>query len=122
MLATSANYKEIHYDVVRDVMVLQVNTREITFVRVTQKQFKPDPLDLLTKAATEQQAHLASAGHHTLTGLDPDIDQDRAPKNLRTPCPGRIGRSGQKLSTRSTEASRTATHLPSSSHPKEQGS
>ncbi len=31
-----SNYKKVHYDVVSDVMVLQVNTRENTFVRVTQ--------------------------------------------------------------------------------------
>ncbi len=27
-----SNYKKVHYDVVSDVMVLQVNTRENTFV------------------------------------------------------------------------------------------
>ena len=78
-----SNYKKVHYDVVSDVMVLQVNTRENTFVRVTQKQFNDDLLNLLTIAATEQQAHLASAGHRTLKGLDPDIDPDRAPKNFK---------------------------------------
>jgi hypothetical protein len=64
-------------------MVLQVNTREHTFDRVTQKQFNTDQLNLLTIAATEQQAHLASAGHSTLKGLDLDIDPDRAPKNFK---------------------------------------
>ena len=115
-----SNYKKVHYDVVSDVMVLQVNTRENTFVRVTQKQFNDDLLNLLTIAATEQRAHLASAGHHTLKGLDPDIDPYSASKNFKDA--GRIGRSGRKLSTRNTEASRTATHSPSSSRPKEQGS
>ncbi len=65
------------------VIVLQVNTCENTLVRVTQEQFNTDLLDLLTKTATEQQAHLASAGHRTLKGLDPDIDLDRAPKNFK---------------------------------------
>ena len=78
-----SNYKKVHYDVVSDVMVLQVYTRKNTFVRVTQKQFNDDLLNLLTIAATEQQAHLASAGHRTLKGLDPDIDPDRAPKNFK---------------------------------------
>jgi hypothetical protein len=64
-------------------MVLQVNIRENTFVRVTQKKYNTDLLDLLTTAATEQQAHLASAGHGTLKGLDPDIDSDLAPKNFK---------------------------------------
>ncbi len=34
-----SNYKKVHYDVVSDVMVLQVNTCVNTFVRVTQKRF-----------------------------------------------------------------------------------
>ena len=33
-----SNYTEVHYDVVSDVMILPVNTRENTFVRVTRKQ------------------------------------------------------------------------------------
>ena len=66
-----SNYKKVHYNVVSNVMVLQVNTRENTFVRVTQKQFNTNLLDLLIIAATEQQAHLASAGHSTLKALDP---------------------------------------------------
>jgi hypothetical protein len=78
-----SNYKKVYYDVVSDVMVLQVNTRENTFVRVSQKQFNTNLLNLLTKAATEQRAHLSSAGHSTLKGLDPDIDPDRAPKNFK---------------------------------------
>jgi hypothetical protein len=32
-----SNYKKVHYDLVSDVMVLQANTFENTFVRVTQK-------------------------------------------------------------------------------------
>ena len=113
-----SNYKKVHYDVVSDVMVLQVNTRENTFVRVTQKQFNTDLLNLLTIAATEQRAHLASAGHRTLKGLDPDIDPDRDPKNFKDA----MSRKDQELSTRNTEASRTEMHSPSSSRPKEQGS
>jgi hypothetical protein len=35
----ASNFKRVHYDVVSDVMVLQVNTQENTFVRVTQKGF-----------------------------------------------------------------------------------
>ena len=40
-------------------------------------------MNLLTIAAKEQRAHLASAGNRTLKGLDPDIDPDRAPKNFK---------------------------------------
>jgi hypothetical protein len=65
------------------MMVLQVNIRENTFVRVTQKQFNTDLLKLLTIAATEQRAHLASACHRTLKVLDQDIDLDHAPKNFK---------------------------------------
>jgi hypothetical protein len=36
---------------VRDVMVLQVNTSENTFVQVTQKQFNTDLLDLSLSTA-----------------------------------------------------------------------
>jgi hypothetical protein len=54
-----SNYKKVYYDVVSDVMVLQVNTSENTSVRVTQKQFNTELLDLLTIAATEQQVQLA---------------------------------------------------------------
>ena len=64
-------------------MVLQVNTRENTFVRVTQKQYNTDLLELLTIRAREQQAHFAGVAHRTLKGLDPDIDPDRAPKNFK---------------------------------------
>ena len=78
-----SNYKEVHYDVVSDVMVMQVNTRENTFVRVTQKQYNTDLLELLTIRARQHQAHFAGAAHRTLKGLDPDIDPDRAPKNFK---------------------------------------
>ena len=61
-------------------MVLQV---ENTFVRVTQEQINTYLFDLLKIAATEQQAHLARAGHSTLKGLDQDIDPNRAPKNFK---------------------------------------
>ena len=64
-------------------MVLQVNTRENTFVRVTQKQYNTDLLELLTIRAREQQAHFAGVAHRTLKGLDPDIDPDSAPKNFK---------------------------------------
>jgi hypothetical protein len=57
----ASNYKKVHYHVVSDVMVFQVNTRENTFVWVTRKQFNTFLLELLTIAATEQQAHLLSA-------------------------------------------------------------
>ncbi len=40
-------------------------------------------MELLTKAAKEQHAHLASAGHRNLKGLDLDIDPDLAPKNFK---------------------------------------
>jgi hypothetical protein len=46
-----SNYKKVHYNLVSDVMVLQVNTRENTFVRVTQKQFNTDLLNLVTDGA-----------------------------------------------------------------------
>ncbi len=80
---SNRDYKKVHYDVVNDVMFLQVNTRENTFVQVTQKQFKTDLLNLLTIAAMEQRAHLASAGHRDLKGLDPGIDPNCAPKNFK---------------------------------------
>ena len=73
----------VHYDVVSDVMALQVNTCENTFVQATQKQFNLDILELLTITAREHPAHLASTCHNTLKGLDPDIDPDCAPKNFK---------------------------------------
>ena len=78
-----SNYKKVHYDAVSGVMVMQVNTCENAYVRVTQKQFNMDMLELLTIAAKDHQAHFASAGHRTLKVLDLDIDPDRAPKNFK---------------------------------------
>ena len=66
-----SNYKRVHYDPISDVMVLQVNTEERTFVRVTQKQFNLDMLDLLKAAAVQYQAHFAGIQHRSLQGLDP---------------------------------------------------
>ncbi len=78
-----SNYKRVHYDLISDVMVLQLNTAERTFVRVTQKQFNFDMLDLLKAAAEQHQAHFAGTHHSTLQGLDPAINPDRPPRNLK---------------------------------------
>ena len=65
------------------VMVLQVNNRDNTFVRVTQKQYNTDLLERLTIRSREQQAHFAGAAHRTLKGLVPEIDPDSAPKHFK---------------------------------------
>jgi hypothetical protein len=77
------NYKRVHYEPISDVIVLQVNTQENTFVRVTQKQFNFDMLDLLKAAAEQHQAHFASIHHSTLQGLDPAINPDSPPRNFK---------------------------------------
>ncbi len=64
-------------------MVMQVNSASKTYVRVTQKQYNMDMLDLLKVAAAEHCAHLAAASHRTLKGLDPEINPDRPPKNYK---------------------------------------
>jgi hypothetical protein len=64
-------------------MVLRVNTDPQTYVRVTQKQYNMDMLDLLKVAAEEHYAHLAAASHRILKGLDPEINPDRPPKNYK---------------------------------------
>jgi hypothetical protein len=64
-------------------MVLRVNSAQETFVRVTQKQYNMDMLDLLKVAAEEHYAHLAAASHRILKGLDPEINPDRPPKNYK---------------------------------------
>ncbi len=64
----------MHYDPISDVILLQVNTNENTFVRVTQKQFNFDMLDLLKAAAEQHQAHFAGIHHCTLQCLDPAIN------------------------------------------------
>ena len=61
-------------------MVLRVNTAPETFVRVTQKQYNMDLLDLLKVAAEEHYARLAAASHRILKGLDPEINPDRPSK------------------------------------------
>ena len=78
-----SNYKRVHYDPISDVMVLQVNTEERTFVRVTQKQFNLDMLDLLKAAAVQHQANFAGMQHRSLQGLDPSINPDRPPRNFK---------------------------------------
>ena len=64
-------------------MVLQVNTKENTFVQVTQTQFNIDMLDQLKAATEEQYANMASVHHRKLEGLDPEINPDRPPKNYK---------------------------------------
>ncbi len=61
-----SNYKKVHYDAVSDVIVMQVNTRENTFVRVTQKPFNMDMLELLAIATKEHQLAIK----RTLPALD----------------------------------------------------
>ncbi len=60
--------EKVHYDVVSNVMVMQVKAWEDTFVWVTQEQFNIDCIDmlkLLAIAAKEHQMHFANAGHST---------------------------------------------------------
>ncbi len=67
-------------------MDMQVNSAPKTYVRVTQKQYNMDMLDLLKVAAAKQYAYLAGASqcsHRTLKGLDPEINPDRPPKNYK---------------------------------------
>jgi hypothetical protein len=65
-----------------DVMLLQNNACENTFVFVTQKQFNTDMLALHAIALNEHHAHFTSAGHSTFKSLDPDIDPDQSPENF----------------------------------------
>ncbi len=64
-------------------MVMLVNSAPKTYVRVTQKQYNMDMLDLLKVAASKHYAHLAAAPHSTLKGLDPEINPDSSPKNYK---------------------------------------
>jgi hypothetical protein len=64
-------------------MVMQVNSAPKTYVRVTQKQYNMDMLDLLKVAAPEHYAHLATTPHRTLKGLDPEINPDCPPKSYK---------------------------------------
>ena len=66
-------------------MVMPVYSAPNTYVRVTQKQYNMDMLDLLKVAAAEHYAHLAAASHRTLKGLDPEFNPDRpqAPNNYK---------------------------------------
>jgi hypothetical protein len=75
----SRNYTGVHYDTVSNhVIVMHVNASPNTFVRVTQKQCNKDILDLLKVAAAEHyhDAYLAVVPHHTLKGLDQEINPD----------------------------------------------
>ena len=64
-------------------MVLQVITKENTFVQVTQTQFNIDMLDQLKAATEEQYAHMASVDHRKLEGLDPAVNPDCPTKNYK---------------------------------------
>ena len=79
----TSNYSRVHYNPASDLMVLQVNTEENTFVQVTQTQFNIDMLDQLKAATEEQYANMASVDHRKLEGLDPAINPDRPPKNYK---------------------------------------
>jgi hypothetical protein len=48
-----SNYTQVHYDPASDIMVMHVNSAPKTYVRVTQKQYNMDMLDLLKVAAAE---------------------------------------------------------------------
>ncbi len=77
----SSNYTRVHCDTVSDVMVMRVNTSPNTYVRVTQKQYNKDMLDLLTVEAAEHYAQIAAAPHRTVKGLDPEFNPDCPPQN-----------------------------------------
>jgi hypothetical protein len=47
----TSNYTRVHYDTVSDVMFMRVYSSPNTFIRVTQKQYNMDMLDLLEVAA-----------------------------------------------------------------------
>jgi hypothetical protein len=64
-------------------MVMQVNTENNTYSRVTQKQWLIDRVELNAARAEEQQANFAGVTHHMLKGLPPSIDPDRQPKNFK---------------------------------------
>jgi hypothetical protein len=78
-----SKYSRVHYDPASDLMVLQVNKLENTFVQVTQTQFNIDMLDQLKVATEEQHAYMASFNHCPLECLDPSINPDRPPKNFK---------------------------------------
>ena len=78
------NYERVHYDIVNDLMVMEVNKYcENTFVRVTQKQKNMYMLELLAIAAKEHHAYFSSTAYSTLKGLDLEIDPDSPPKNFK---------------------------------------
>ena len=76
-------------------MVLQVNTKENTFVQVTQTQFNIDMLDQLKAATEDQYANMASVDHRKLEGLDPAVNPDHPPKNYKDVCLVVTGKNGQ---------------------------
>jgi hypothetical protein len=64
-------------------MVIRIYSSSKTYLRVAQKQYNMDMLDLLMVAAAEQYAHLGAAPHHTLKGLDTEINPDSPPKSYK---------------------------------------
>jgi hypothetical protein len=58
-----SNYLRVHFSPASDLMVLQVNTAENTFVQVTQTQFNIGMLGQLEAVAKELYAFMARVNH-----------------------------------------------------------
>ncbi len=79
----TSNYTRVHYDTGSEALAVKVNLSTKIYVRVKQKQYNMDMLDLLKVAAAEHYTHPAAAPHRTLKGLDLDINPDHPPKSYR---------------------------------------
>jgi hypothetical protein len=78
------NYNKVHYDKIRDAMVLQVVSESNTFTRTSMSRWQHDQLSLpVHKVRHQEQANFAGVNHHTLKGLDPRINPDKPPRNFR---------------------------------------
>jgi hypothetical protein len=76
------NYDKVHYDNFSDVMVLRVVSDSNTYARTSMSRWQHDQLSL-HKSRHQEQANFAGVKHHTLKGLDPRINPDKPPRNLR---------------------------------------
>jgi hypothetical protein len=76
------NYDKIHYDNIRDVMVLLVVSESNTFTSTSMSRWQHNQLSL-HKSRHQEQATFARVEHSTLKGLDPRIYPDNPPRNFR---------------------------------------
>jgi hypothetical protein len=76
------NYDEALYDSIRSVIVLRVVSELDTFTRTSMNRWQHDQL-ILHKSRHREQANFAGVKHSTLKGLNPRINPDKPPRNLK---------------------------------------